>query len=63
MRGNAPEAASGPEIDVPSVTRLRAVASACPMTALSQVFSAIFSACSTFTPFVSSVCRVKASDE
>ena len=58
MRGNAPEAASGPEIDVPSVTRLRAVASAWPMTAFSHVSSAIFSACSTFTPFESSVCSV-----
>ena len=62
MRGNAPEAASGPEIDVPSVTRLRAVASAWPMTAFSHVSSAIFSACGRGRPFGGSGCSVEARD-
>ena len=39
MRGNTPEDANGPEIDVPSVTRFRAFANACAMTALPHVSS------------------------
>ena len=60
MRGNAPDAASGPEMDVPSVTRLRALARAWPITALPHVSSEILSAWSTLTPFESRVFSVKA---
>ena len=62
MRGKAPDCASGPEIEVPSVTRFRALASAAPITALPHVSSAMRSAFSTFTPFDSNVFSVKASE-
>lgn len=58
MRGKTPLAASGPEIVVPSVTRLRAVARASPMTALPHVSSQILSACRTLTPLERSVLSV-----